>query len=317
MDTKLTQYNQLLVSMWYNPLRDLLIFNYVPSTVPDPVVTKTAYYQLAYCPSKNTWGEIGAFDDSSSVQFWGLYWGGSVHSLPLNFQGGLSIYQIDTTAPTDISMPWFLKTQWNDANRPDIIKDHDQITWYFRDQSSRNLPAVRVDMYSDFDPDNIQQTFLAQNEIQTIAASTPPDAGTWTITYSGQTTGTLQWNDSAATIQAALEALGNIGSGNISVSGTLATTVTLTFQGTLASTNVDQVTATSSLTKTSVVVTFIINTSQDGNAYTPTNNSMQLLLNGVSGRSISSKISGTCTSQKDKAVMISGYSYSWSEIEDV
>lgn len=314
----LSGFNVKFCSIYYNKIRDLVVFNFAPSTVVDPVVTKTGYYQLCYCPTAKAWGKMGAFDDPVSVEFWGLNWGGANYTKQLVYQGGLQIYQVDPTSPTDISMPWFIKPQWNDSDRPDLMKDHDTLTLYLRDQSSRNLPAIRVDMYSDFDPDNSVQTFQAQNEIQTISPSVAPDAGTYKIVFSGQTTGTLNWNDSAATIQAALEALGNIGSGNISVSGTLATTVTLTFQGTLAATNVDQVTiSNNALTNSSVAITLNINTSQDGNAYTPTNNSLQVLLNGVSGRAMTFKASGTCTSQKDKAVMFSGYSYTYSEIEDL
>lgn len=318
MDTKLTGYNAKLCSIWYNPLRDLVIFNFVPSTVPDPVSTKTTYYQLAYCISANAWGEMGEYDNANSVQFGGMFWGGANYSKPLSITYGLQFYQIDPPTPTDISMPWFLKTQWNDANRPDIIKDYSQFTWYFRDQVSRNTPTARIDMYSDFDPDNIKQTFNSQNEIVTISGSAAPNAGNWKIVFGGYTTASLAYNDSAATIQSALEALTSIGSGNISVSGTLATTVTLTFIGSLAATDVGAVTITdNTLTSSGTAVTLNVNVSQDGNAFTPTNNSLQLLTTGVSGRSISSKISGTCTDQRDAAVMISGYSHIWSEIEDV
>src|SRR6185369_4010274 len=128
----------------------------------------------------------------------------------------------------------------------------------------------------------------------------------------------LNWNDSAATIQAALEALASIGSGNVVVTGTLATLVTLTFQGTLAGTNLDPVTITAnSLTKTTASVSLYVNTTQDGNTYYPTNNAFQLATTGVSGRSVASKLSGTCTDQKTNAVMVSGYSFTWSEIENI
>lgn len=43
--------------------------------------------------------------------------------------------------------------------------------------------------------------------------------GTFTLTYDGQTTGAIAYDALAATVQTALEGLGNIGAGNISVSG--------------------------------------------------------------------------------------------------
>lgn len=53
------------------------------------------------------------------------------------------------------------------------------------------------------------------NEITRIVLTA--DGGTWTITYSGQTTAALDWDASAAEIQAALEALSNIAVGDVEV----------------------------------------------------------------------------------------------------
>ena len=46
-----------------------------------------------------------------------------------------------------------------------------------------------------------------------------PAAGTFTLTFNGQTTVPIARNASAATVQGALEALSNIGSGDVTVSG--------------------------------------------------------------------------------------------------
>ncbi len=82
------------------------------------------------------------------------------------------------------------------------------------------------------------------NEQQTInlgAAS----AGSITITFSGQTTGAIAFNAAAATVQTALEALSNVDPGDITVTGgALPNTITLTFAGQYAGTNVPQVTVT-------------------------------------------------------------------------
>lgn len=51
-----------------------------------------------------------------------------------------------------------------------------------------------------------------------------PTAGTFTLTYNGQTTSALAYNASAATIQAALEGLSTIGSGNVVVTASSAPT---------------------------------------------------------------------------------------------
>ena len=102
------------------------------------------------------------------------------------------------------------------------------------------------------------------SEVQTITPNTAPDAGTFTVTFYGFTTTAIAFGATAATIQTALEALPSIRTGNVSVSGTLATAIELTFQGELAETNLDAVTATSSLTAASVAVTLAIATTTAG-----------------------------------------------------
>ena len=77
--------------------------------------------------------------------------------------------------------------------------------------------------------------------------------GTFTLTQGGQTTSNLAWNASAADVQAALEALSGVGSGNVAVSKLSNATNhqewRLTFVGSLAGTNVGQTTvATGALT---------------------------------------------------------------------
>lgn len=73
-------------------------------------------------------------------------------------------------------------------------------------------------------------------------ASGDVEAGTYDLTFDAQTTSSINYNDSAATIQAALEALSSIGSGNVAVALT-ANGYTVEFQGALADTNVGDLTA--------------------------------------------------------------------------
>lgn len=71
-------------------------------------------------------------------------------------------------------------------------------------------------------------------EVQRITPTTVT-AGTFTLTYSGQTTAPIAWNATAAQIQAALEALSNIEVGDILCSGgpVNSTAVDITFYGSL------------------------------------------------------------------------------------
>ena len=79
---------------------------------------------------------------------------------------------------------------------------------------------------------------VAQDEIQTVSltAGSIPDAGTYTITFAPNTTAPLNFNDNSATIQTALENLGNIGVGNILITGDMTTSINLHFTGALANT---------------------------------------------------------------------------------
>jgi hypothetical protein len=81
------------------------------------------------------------------------------------------------------------------------------------------------------------------DEVQTV---TEGGSGltSFTLTFSGQTTGAIAAGATAAAVQTALEALSNIGAGNVLVSGSAGGPYTVKFVGDLADTNVAQMTAT-------------------------------------------------------------------------
>lgn len=85
------------------------------------------------------------------------------------------------------------------------------------------------------------------NEVQTITVTGTPTGGTFTLTYSGQTTANIVYNAAAAAVQSALEALSNLAVGDVVCAGGAlpGTPVTATFQGDLAGVNVPQMTANS------------------------------------------------------------------------
>lgn len=96
---------------------------------------------------------------------------------------------------------------------------------------------------------------MAQNDIQTLTLYGNPTGGTFTLDLDGQSTSGIAFSATAGDVQTALEALSNIGSGNVSCTGgpLPSSSVTIEFQGTLASTNVSQLTADpSSLTGVTV-----------------------------------------------------------------
>jgi len=76
--------------------------------------------------------------------------------------------------------------------------------------------------------------------------------GTFTLSYLGQTTSSISFGASMATIQSALEGLSTIGSGNVAVTDSWATAPTITFQGARANADPTDITVnTGGLTGTS------------------------------------------------------------------
>jgi HK97 family phage major capsid protein len=93
----------------------------------------------------------------------------------------------------------------------------------------------------------IDSQFGGTNEVQTLTQS-GVTSGTQTISFGGYSTSALDREATAAEVQAALEALPSIGAGNVSVarSGSAGARVyTVTFQNALGSTNVGNLSATS------------------------------------------------------------------------
>lgn len=110
-------------------------------------------------------------------------------------------------------------------------------------------PAVSTGVSVKFGSDTQEYTVTARtlgggtNEIQSVEIDDDVNTGNFTLTYAGYTTGSIPYNASAAVVEAALEALNSVGLGAVSVSGTAPIWV-VTFQGTLASTDVALMTGT-------------------------------------------------------------------------
>ncbi len=86
------------------------------------------------------------------------------------------------------------------------------------------------------------------NEVQVITVNNGPTAGTFTLTFQGQTTAGIAYNAAASAVQSALEALSNIAAGEAVVTGNAGGPYTLTFSGgTLAGTDVSEMTGSGAL----------------------------------------------------------------------
>jgi len=63
----------------------------------------------------------------------------------------------------------------------------------------------------------VNNAAAAVKELQTLLPDVPATAGTFTLTYDGQTTAAIQWNATTADVQTALELLSNISAGDVIV----------------------------------------------------------------------------------------------------
>jgi len=87
-----------------------------------------------------------------------------------------------------------------------------------------------------FDTDETVVIAAGVDNVQRLSFPTLPEAGQFTLNFNGEVTGSLNWNATAAQIEAALEALSGIGAGNVSVSGNVQDgTVDVTLENDLGS----------------------------------------------------------------------------------
>lgn len=108
--------------------------------------------------------------------------------------------------------------------------------------------ATNVDLVSSLEcspsTTQIRVGVLPTDEVQVLSLPNAPTGGTFTLTYSGQTTAAIAYNASAATVQSALEALSNIAVGDVACTGGSlpGTPVTITFGSTLGDQDVALIT---------------------------------------------------------------------------
>jgi ribosomal protein S11 len=80
------------------------------------------------------------------------------------------------------------------------------------------------------------------NEVQQVTVDAT--SGNFTLTFNGQTTGSIAFDAAASAVQSALEALSNIASGDVVVTGSAGGPWDVEFRGTYLGTNVSEMTAT-------------------------------------------------------------------------
>lgn len=92
--------------------------------------------------------------------------------------------------------------------------------------------------------------FGGTDEIQQVAVTGTPTGGSFTLTFSGQTTAAIAYNATASTVQTAIAALSNVGTGKVTAAGgpLPGTPVTVTWKQTLGKADQPAMTFANSLT---------------------------------------------------------------------
>ena len=106
------------------------------------------------------------------------------------------------------------------------------------------------------------------SEVQTVTVTGTPTGGTYTLTWTGQTTAAIPYNATAAQVQTALEDLSNIAVGDVTVTGGPhpGTAMSVAFAGANLGEDVAAMTATGSLTGGSTPAVVIATTTAGGAA---------------------------------------------------
>lgn len=108
----------------------------------------------------------------------------------------------------------------------------------------RATPNLWVPMFMLAGFDATFQAGAGTNKVMNLTSGGTVSGGTFTLTFSGQTTVPLAWNATATVVQAALEALSNVEPGEILVGGGPwpATPLTFTFRGRYAASSAPVIT---------------------------------------------------------------------------
>jgi hypothetical protein len=164
----------------------------------------------------------------------------------------VDIQPYTSTETLAVGRPWLMSTLGIEANQTvtlDLTKFSETLHWT---EASKYQPERKLKSgipLGKLAASGLYAPYAAvTNEVQTVTITGGPTGGTFTLTWSGQTTAAIAYNATAAAVQAALEALSNIAPGDVVVTGNAGGPYTLTWGGTQLGEDVAAPTATGSFT---------------------------------------------------------------------
>ncbi|MFE7547091.1 hypothetical protein [Streptomyces gardneri] len=164
----------------------------------------------------------------------------------------MDIQPYTSTETLSVGRPWLMSMLGIETNQSitlDLSKFSENLHWT---EASKYQPERKLKSgipLGKITASGLYAPYAAvTNEVQTLTVTGAPTGGTFTITYSGQTTAAIAYNATAAVVQTALEALSNVNPGDIVVTGNAGGPWTLTYGGQYLGENVAAVTTTESFT---------------------------------------------------------------------
>lgn len=164
----------------------------------------------------------------------------------------MDIQPYTSTETLAVGRPWLMSMLGIEANQSitlDVTAFDENLHWM---EASKYQPERKLKSGIPLGKNTTSGLFepyaAVTNEVQTATITGGPTGGTFTLTFSGQTTASIAYNATAAVVQTALEALSNVNPGDIKVTGAAGGPYTLTFGGQYLGDNVASATATASLT---------------------------------------------------------------------
>ncbi|MGW5003245.1 hypothetical protein ACWEP8_36955 [Streptomyces hydrogenans] len=164
----------------------------------------------------------------------------------------MDIQPYTSTETLAVGRPWLMSMLGIETNQSitlDLSKFSENLHWT---EASKHQPERKLKSgipLGKITASGLYAPYAAvTNEVQTLTVTGAPTGGTFTITYSGQTTAAIAYNATAAAVQAALEALSNVNPGDIVVTGNAGGPWTLTYGGQYLGENVAAVTTTEAFT---------------------------------------------------------------------
>lgn len=164
----------------------------------------------------------------------------------------MDIQPYTTSESLAVGRPWLMSMLGIEANQTvtlDLTKFSESLHWT---EASKYQPERKLKSgipLGKITSSGLYAPYAAvTNEVQTLTVTGGPTGGTFTITFSGQTTAAIPYNASAAAVQTALEALSNVNPGDIVVTGNAGGPWTLTYGGQYLGENVSAVTTTEAFT---------------------------------------------------------------------